>query len=289
MTAAKLRISVVTVNFNMAGYLGETISSVRNNLAPGDEYIVVDGGSTDGSVDVIRQHEAAVTQWISEPDEGYADALAKGFRRATGDVLCWINAGDLLLDGTFAKVREIFAAGDADMIFGDDFYIDEQSHVIRYSRGFVNDLAAAMLHGGWTPLQDACFWTRDIYMRVGGINPKLRLAADYDIFLRMARAGRARHVPFAFSAFRRHRGQKSVSGAAQYAVEREQVRHREMSAAGDGAVATWAKRQFHLNAGRLRAWIAPRVRPRRDLEGRPIRELPCTTYWPAANARNSSP
>jgi glycosyltransferase involved in cell wall biosynthesis len=276
-----MRISVVSPNYNMAVHLGETIESVRRNLAPGDEYIVVDGGSTDGSVDVIRQHEKAITHWVSEPDEGYADAIAKGFARASGDLLCWINAGDLFLDGAFAKVREIFAAGDVDMIFGDDFYIDEQSRVIRYSRGFVDNLAAAMLHGGWTPLQDACFWTRDLYMRVGGINPKLRLAADYDIFLRMARAGRARHMPFAFSAFRRHHGQKSVSGAAEYAKEREQVRHREMQAADDAAMIAWAKRQFYLNAGRLRAWMAPRVRLRRELEGRPIKELPCATYWPA--------
>jgi glycosyltransferase involved in cell wall biosynthesis len=271
----------------MANHLGETIQSVRRNLAPGDEYIVVDGGSTDGSMDVIRQHEATITHWISERDEGYADAIAKGFVRATGDVLCWINAGDLLLDGTFAKVRELFAAGDADLIFGDDFYIDEQSRVIRFSRGFVNDLPAAMLHGGWTPLQDACFWTRDIYMRVGGIDPKLRLAADYDIFLRMARAGRARHVPFAFSAFRRHPGQKS-SDATGYAKEREHVRHREMKRAGDAALAAWAKRQFHLNSGRLQAWMAPRIRPRRDLEGRPIRELSCASYWPSARTGNSS-
>ncbi|HEX5425758.1 MAG TPA: glycosyltransferase, partial [Candidatus Acidoferrales bacterium] len=151
-TAAKLRISIVTPSFNMAAYLGETISSVQSNLASGDEYIIIDGGSTDGSVDVIRQHESATTHWISEPDEGYADALAKGFARASGDVLCWINAGDLLLDGTFAKVRELFAAGDVDMIFGDDFYIDERNHVIRYSRGDVDNLAAAMLYGGWTPL-----------------------------------------------------------------------------------------------------------------------------------------
>ena len=283
-----MRITVVTINFNMAPYLGETIQSVRDNLAPGDEYIVVDGGSTDGSVELIRRHEAAITQWISEPDEGYADALAKGFARASGDVLCWINAGDVLLSGTLAKVREIFAAGDVDLIFGDDFYIDEQSRVIRYSRGFVNDLAAAMLYGGWTPLQDACFWTREIYTRLGGIDPKLHYAADYDLFLRMARAGRARHVPLAFSAFRRHSGQKSISSAAAYASEREQVRRREMNGAGGGAMAAWAKRQFHLNAGRLRAHLATHVHKRKDLEGRPVRDLSCAAYWPAASAGNSS-
>jgi glycosyltransferase involved in cell wall biosynthesis len=283
-----MRISVVTVNFNMATYLGETIQSVRDNLAPGDEYIVVDGASTDGSVGLIRSHEAAITHWISEPDEGYSDALAKGFARATGDVLCWINAGDLLLDGTLAKVRELFAAGDADLIFGDDFYIDEQSRVIRFSRGFVNNLAASMLYGGWTPLQDACFWTREIYGRVGGIDPKVRLATDYDLFLRMARAGRVRHVPLAFSAFRRHSGQKSISSANAYASERELVRRREIDGAGVGTMAAWAKRQFHLNAGRLRAHLAMHIRPRKDLDGRPIKELSCGAYWPMPNAWNSS-
>jgi glycosyltransferase involved in cell wall biosynthesis len=283
-----MRISVVTINFNMATYLGETIQSVRDNLAPGDEYIVVDGGSTDGSVELIRRYETAITHWISEPDEGYPDALAKGFARTSGDVLCWINAGDVLLKGTLAKVRDLFAAGDADLIFGDDFYIDEQSRVIRYSRGFVNDLAASMLYGGWTPLQDACFWTREIYTRVGGINPKLRLAADYDLFLRMARAGRVRHVPLAFSAFRRHSGQKSISSAHAYASEREQVRRREINRAGEGTMAAWAKRQFHLNACRLRARLATHVRLRRDLEGRSIRELSCAAYWPAANPGNSA-
>ncbi|HZP68452.1 MAG TPA: glycosyltransferase family 2 protein [Pseudolabrys sp.] len=286
MTVVKVRISVVTPNFNMAPYLGETISSVLRNLSPGDEYIVVDGGSTDGSVEVIRRHEKDLTHWISERDDGYAHAIAKGFRRASGDLLCWINAGDLLLDGALAKVRELFGAGDIDMVFGDDFYIDEKSRVVRLSRGFVKNLPAAMLHGGWTPLQDACFWTRDIYQRVGGIDPNLCLAADYDLFLRIAREGRTRHVPFVFSAFRRHPGQKS-SDASGYAKEREQVRRRELTGAGEGALAAFVKRQFHLNAGRMRAWIAPRVRPRRDLEGRPVAELHCARYWPPADGEAS--
>jgi len=104
----------------------------------------------------------------------------------------------------------------------------------------------------------------------------------------MARAGHVRHVPFAFSAFRRHSGQKSILSANAYASEREQVRRRELNGAGAGTMAAWAKRQFHVNAGRLRGRLAMLVPLRRDLEGRPIRDLSCATYWPGASAGNSS-
>src|SRR4051812_16720794 len=108
----------------MAAYLEETIVSVIGNLAPGDEYFIVDGGSTDGSVDIIRKYEDRITGWVSEADRGYADAIGKGFDRASGDVLCWINAGDVYLAGAFKAARA--SIGRHDMIFGDDFHIDEQ-------------------------------------------------------------------------------------------------------------------------------------------------------------------
>ena len=281
---APVRISIVTPNFNMSAFLGETIRSVMANLTPADEYFVVDGGSTDASVDIIRRHENDLTGWISEPDRGYADALAKGFARATGDVLCWINSGDILLSGAFDMVRNIFAKGKVDLIFGDDFYIDEAGRIIRFSRGYVGDISSAMLYGGWTPLQDACFWTRDLYERVGGIDRDLRFAADYDLFLRMVRGSRTRHVPLAFSAFRRHGGQKSIADQTPYAQEREQVRLREVRAIGEAPLAGALKRMIHLNANRVRSRLAPRLRCRSDLTGRPIGEFPCASYWPRLHA-----
>jgi glycosyltransferase involved in cell wall biosynthesis len=194
----------------MAPYLEDTITSVIANLREGDEYFVVDGGSTDGSVDIIRRYASRLTGWVSEKDTGYADALAKGFMRATGDIQCWINAGDLYLFGAFDAARKLLIE-DLDMIFGDDFYIDEDNRVLSYSHGWVPNLRIAMLYGGWTPLQDACFWRRGLYQKISGIDRSLQYAADYDLFLRMALAGRTSYVPVAFSAFRRHSGQKSVS------------------------------------------------------------------------------
>jgi glycosyltransferase involved in cell wall biosynthesis len=217
--------SVVTPNYNMAHFLEETIESVLVNLQPGDEYFIIDGGSTDESVDIIRRYEVHLTGWVSEPDKGYADALVKGFQRCTGEFLCWINSGDLLLKGTLQVTREILAQTGADLIFGDDVSIDEQSRVFAHNHGRVRSLKHHMLYGGWTPWQDACYWRRSAYEQIGGLNSDLKYAADYDFFLRTCWAGRALYVPKIFSAFRRHEGQKSISGSAQYAGEKQQSRN----------------------------------------------------------------
>lgn len=272
-------ISVVTPNFNMASYLGPTIESVLRNLVPGDEYFVIDGGSRDDSVEVIRKYEDRITGWISERDEGYADAIAKGFDRATGDILCWINAGDLFLDGALEAARTQMT-DNRDLIFGDDFYIDEQSRVLAFSRGWVPNLKLAMLYGGWTPLQDACFWRRSLYQRIGGLDRQLRHAADYDLFLRMALAGRANYVPITFSAFRRHAGQKSIAQSNEYAAERRSVRQRALRALHkDHAHDALWQLPYRL-AVSVRARLGLRIWRRPDLAGTEIADLPSRSYWP---------
>ena len=171
-----MRISVVTPSLNMAPYLEGTIKSVIGNLKRGDEYFVIDGGSTDGSTDIIRRYEDRITGWVSEADAGYADAVAKGFARATGDVLCWINSSDLYLDGAFDAARK-HLGDDLDMIFGDDFCIKEENRVLYYSRGWVTDLRGAMLFGGWTPLHSAAQSGRIELARLlldRGADPSLR-------------------------------------------------------------------------------------------------------------------
>jgi glycosyltransferase involved in cell wall biosynthesis len=274
-----MRISVVTPSFNMARYLEDTIKSVIANLGPGDEYFVIDGGSTDGSTDIIRRYESSITGWVSEKDGGYADALAKGFERVTGDAQCWINAGDMYLSGALDAARKLLT-DDLDMIYGDDFYMDEDNRILSYSRGWVPDLRMAMLYGGWSPLQDACFWRRGFYEAIGGLDRTLRYAADYDLFLRMAVMGRTRYVPTTFSAFRRHSGQMSISGASAYDVERMRVRATLIDADGSASVRKVLNRGLHRAAMSLRARLAPLAWRRPDLLGKPVTGLPCGAYWP---------
>ncbi len=226
--------SVVTPNYNMGEYLTETIESVLANLRPGDEYFIIDGGSTDDSVEIIRRYEHHLAGWVSEKDCGYADALGKGFAQSTAEYQCWINCGDLLLSGALDEACARLTATGADMIFGDDLYIDEDGQVLQVSNGHVDDLATMMLYGGWTPLQDACYWRRSLYEKVGGIDPSQRYAADYDLFLRMSLNGSCQYVPAIFSAFRRHGGQTSNVHARGYQQEREQCRQRELARRSDG-------------------------------------------------------
>lgn len=261
----------------MAPYLEDTITSVLANLGDGDEYFIVDGGSTDGSVDIIRRYEDRITGWVSERDRGYADAIAKGFDRATGDILCWINAGDLYLSGAFDAARDRLT-DDIDLIFGDDFYIGEDSRVLSHSRGWVPNLRMATLFGSWSPLQDACFWRRSLYERIQGIDRSLEYAADYDLFLRMALAGRSSYVPVTFSAFRRHTGQKSISGVTAYHRERFSVRAREL----DVSHYPWSSKMLYRAVNRVamscRARIGPLLWRKPALVGRLVTELHCKSY-----------
>jgi hypothetical protein len=199
--------------------------------------------------------------------------------------MCWINVGDVLLAGALARARELLEETRAELIFGDDFYIDEDGHVLNFSRGYVRDLRRALLYGAWTPLQDACFWRRDLYERVGGLDGGIRYAADYDLFLRMSQAGRCVYVPEAFSAFRRHPGQKSIAFSPQYKAEREAVRRRELGRARGSAIAKAAGTAWHKTAARWRAHVSHRLWRRGDVVGRKIEDLACAPYWPALRGR----
>jgi glycosyltransferase involved in cell wall biosynthesis len=222
------RITVVTPSYNMANFLSQTIESVLFNLEEGDEYYIIDGGSTDGTVDIIKQYGNRITGWLSENDNGYAHALKKGFDKSNGDILCWINVGDLLLPNALNIVRSEFKRSDVDLVFGDDYYIDENSLIIKHSRGQVYDLHNMMLYSGWTPLQDACFWKKSLYDLIGGINENLKNAADYDLFLRMNSVGGSRYLPAVLSAFRQHKDQKSILNINDYKVERSHCRNIEI-------------------------------------------------------------
>jgi len=211
---------VVTPNLNMGRYLSRTIESVLKNLSPGDQYFIIDGGSSDNSLEVIRSYEDRITGWTSEPDSGYADAIRKGFTHSNSAFQCWINSGDLLLNGAIDLARDSLSKNNVEMIFGDDLCIDENNSIIQVSNGNVGNLHKMMLYGGWTPLQDACFWRANLYNQVGGIDAAFRYAADFDLFLRMSAISSPVYVDHIFSAFRRHEGQKSIQHSRAYSMEK---------------------------------------------------------------------
>ncbi len=219
--------SIVTPNYNMGKFLEKTILSVLDNLEDGDEYIIVDGNSTDSSLEIINKYSSRI-KLICESDEGYADAIHKGFSNAKNDYYCWINSGDILLTGSIKKAKELLNK-NYDLVYGNDFYIDEDDSVISYSYGKVRNFHKLMLYSGWTPLQDACFWRSEIYWRSGGIDKNYKFAADFDFFLRLSEGANIIFSDYFFSGFRKHIGQKSISGKYQYIQERKKSQNIHLS------------------------------------------------------------
>lgn len=219
-----MRFSVVTPSFNQARFIERTIESVLRQSGDFEvEYHVVDGGSTDGTLDILRRYGSRLT-WISEPDRGQSDAINKGFRSATGDVLSWLNSDDVYEAGAFAAVAEVFRSTNARWCFGDCRVLDEEDREIR--RGVTR--WKAMLSRRYTRRrhlagnfvsQPAVFFSRDLLEEVGAIDERYHLAMDYDLWLRFAGVSAPVYLPRPLAGFRWHGQSKSGSGYRAMAWE----------------------------------------------------------------------
>ncbi len=203
------RITVVTPSYNQARYLRQSIESVLSQDYPNLEYIVCDGGSDDGSVEIIEEYSDYLQWWVSEPDEGQTDALVKGFSRATGEVLCWVNSDDQLEPGSLRYVADRFAADPTlQFLWGDCRWIDESGTVL-YTRHEIPFVRWLWLYGYNYIPQPAAFWTRALYDRVGGLDQSFRVAMDTDLFARMSRVTRLQHTSTVLARFRIHAQQRT--------------------------------------------------------------------------------
>ena len=180
------RVSIVTASLNQAATIERAIRSVLDQAGPPVEYIVIDGGSTDGAREIIERYTSQLSYWISEQDRGQSHALNKGFARATGDMVGWLNADDELAPNALSTVREIFSRGSCDVLCGACLYLDHQGGR-RVARVRPRDLDLLTVDD---PIhQPSCFWSRRWHERVGGLNERLHYGMDWDLWLRLARAG----------------------------------------------------------------------------------------------------
>jgi len=188
-------VSVVMPSYNQARFLDEAIRSVLAQRDEIHEFFVLDGGSTDGSRGIIESYAGSMEFWRCEKDNGQSDAIAQGFARATGDVLTWINSDDALLPGAVAAARDAFAA-DASLGFveGDTLVIDEDSRVIRCDKRAGPSKAWARF-GYLRVHQPSSFFRRDVFERVGGLDPDLHCAMDTDLWYRILDVSGARRLP----------------------------------------------------------------------------------------------
>jgi glycosyltransferase len=178
-------ISIITASYNNIDTIEGTILSVLSQSYPDIEYIIVDGGSTDGTVDVIRRFGSTVTRWVSEPDQGLYDALNKGISMATGDVIGFLHADDVLHDYfTIASVMRLFGEKQCHAVYGDLVYVarNDMNNIIRFWKSC--PFHPQLLRQGWMPPHPTLFVHREIYEKYGTFNTGMRIAADYDIVLR---------------------------------------------------------------------------------------------------------
>lgn len=222
------RISVVTPAFRHAHFLEATMKSVLDQDYPNLQYIVQDGGSDDGTVELLQRYESRLASWQSAPDHGQSDALNKGFARADGEIMAWLNSDDLLLPGALAAAARFFEAHpEVDVLYGHRFIIDELGRQIGTWIMPAHD-DAALSWADYVP-QETLFWRRLIWEKAGGrIDDSFQFAMDWDLLLRLRDAGaKMVRLPRPLGAFRVYEAQKTSANITQTgADEMARIRRR---------------------------------------------------------------
>ena len=220
-------VTVVTPSLNQAPFIEQTLASVLNQKGVSVQYIVVDGGSTDGTQAILERYNDRLHTLIIEPDEGQADALHKGFALAEGRICCYLNSDDYLLPGSLQRVVEYFRhRPNVDVVYGHRIYVDENDRFLKY---WILPPHNDYLMKRWDYIPQECsFWRRDAMLAVGGIDPRWQFAMDYDFFVRLMQRG-SRFVRWnAFlGVFREHQASKTSSLMSTVGIkEVEKVRER---------------------------------------------------------------
>jgi GT2 family glycosyltransferase len=216
------KLTVVTPSFNQAAYLEEAICSVLQQGYPNLEYIIIDGGSQDGSKQILQTYAPLVSFWCSEKDRGQAHAINKGLSRATGEFFNWINSDDRLAPGALFEVAR--RLGDADLVAGGCLNFDEQGHQCPIVNSGLT--LKGLLRGSQTSVfhQPGLWWRRDWLQKCHGLDEGFDLAFDYDLLLRYLALGpRVVYTPQVLAHFRLHPASKTCSRVPDYAPERERI------------------------------------------------------------------
>lgn len=229
------KISIVTPSYNQGQYLEETILSVLNQDHPNLEYIIIDGGSTDGSVDIIRKYKNQLAYWVSEPDSGQYEALNKGFAKTSGEIMGWLNSDDKYLPWTFDVISEIFNSLEIQWLttlYPLNWNFLGKAVKCSELEGFNRK---AFLQGRNLPKynnkfathwiqQESTFWLRALWDKAGSrLEETLKLAGDFELWARFCQHDDLYAVSVPLGGFRNHQSQKTATRMKEYYGEAEQV------------------------------------------------------------------
>jgi glycosyltransferase involved in cell wall biosynthesis len=203
------KISIITPSYNQVDFLERTILSVLEQDYPNVEYIVIDGGSTDGSVDIIKKYADRLAYWVSEPDAGQSNAINKGIKRATGEWVAWQNSDDIFYPGAFSALEAAATrCPDADIVIGNINLIDRHDKVLRDIR-YVAPSYDGLLAEGMVLTNQAAFWRRRVHAQVGWLNESLHFGFDYEWFLRLTKNRKGRYAKELWGGYRLHDATKT--------------------------------------------------------------------------------
>lgn len=191
MNTEKKLVSIITPSFNSEKYIRDTIESILNQTYGNVEYIIVDAGSTDNTVDIIKSYEdkfqekGFIYKWISESDNGMYDAINKGFKMATGDIFSYINSDDYYFPNTIDNIVKRYSIKNFDLLYGNTVYVDEDNNeIFRYKGVMLSKFFIKALNR--LPFsQQSCFWSKDIFIKVGGFDTSYQYVADTDFFYKI--------------------------------------------------------------------------------------------------------
>lgn len=217
MTSPK--ISIVTPSYNQGEFLEQTIQSVLGQEYPNLEYFVIDGGSTDNSVEIIKKYEQRLAGWVSEPDRGQAHAINKGFAMSTGDIIGWLNSDDFYLPGTLSFVAEEIDAASPEILFGNCFHF-VQTQGYAYGSDVVGQHKKRDLRLADYIIQPSAFWSREAWVKTGLLDESLHFGFDWEWFIRAQRSA-VKFKPHSryLAVYRIHSSHKSGTGGERRRME----------------------------------------------------------------------
>ena len=211
-------VSIITPSYNQASYLEQTMRSVLGQEYSDIEYIVVDGASTDGSVEIIRRYADRLAYWVSEKDRGQAEAINKGFARAHGEIVAWLNSDDTYLPGAVtAAVKAFDEHPEAVLVYADMLAVDEHgqtTNTLKYQQLTLEDLLCFQIIG-----QPAVFMRRSALEKAGGLDLTFHFLLDHLLWIRIAEQGRIVHINQTWAAARYHAEAKNRAKAAEFGRE----------------------------------------------------------------------
>jgi glycosyltransferase involved in cell wall biosynthesis len=188
--AEQAKLSIITPSLNQADFLERTLRSILEQEYPHLEYLVVDGGSTDGSVEIIERYADRLAWWVSEPDGGQTEALNKALRQATGDVVAYVNSDDYLLPGAIDAAMRTLASSDASWVTGACRFVDDQDRLVAvWQPALPTGRRFSWMQQPWSVPQPSTFWRRELFERLGPFREDMHYVFDTEFMLRLVYAG----------------------------------------------------------------------------------------------------